>query len=67
VLDGIAAAAAHAHHLDAGPLVEFFDHLDRHVNLLFRRQAVANENSVVKSKSAGLAIVPVMRKTSKIA
>jgi hypothetical protein len=34
VLDGVAAAAAHADHLDLGALVEFFDHLDRHVNLL---------------------------------
>ena len=33
VLDGIAAAAAHAHHLDAGTLVELFDHFDRHLFL----------------------------------
>jgi hypothetical protein len=30
VLDRVAAAAAHAHHLDAGALFEFLNHLDRH-------------------------------------
>jgi hypothetical protein len=34
VLDGVAAAAAHADHLDLGALVEFFDHFDGHVSLL---------------------------------
>jgi hypothetical protein len=31
VLDGVAAAAADADHLDLRALVEFFDHLDGHV------------------------------------
>ena len=35
VLDGVAAAAADADHLDLRALVEFFDHFDGHVCLLF--------------------------------
>jgi hypothetical protein len=34
VLDSVAAAAAHADHLDACTLVEFFDHFDGHGDLL---------------------------------
>ena len=38
VLDGVAAAAADADHLDLRALVELFDHLDSHVRLLVRLQ-----------------------------
>jgi hypothetical protein len=36
VLDGIAAAAADADHLDLGALVKFVDHFDGHVSLLVK-------------------------------
>jgi hypothetical protein len=41
VLDSVAAAAAHADHLDAGALVEFLDHFDCHVVSLLMKKAVA--------------------------